>query len=65
MCSQGLEAGKLRRFDAFVLDEDLKCFAHAFGINQCLEEQAGAGLLAFSHGGGLQVGEIAMAREAQ
>ena len=52
-------------FDAFVLDENLKCFAHAFGVNERLEEQAGAGLLDFGHGWGLQVGEIAVARQAQ
>ena len=52
-------------FNPLVLDQNLKCFAHAFGINQRFEEQAGAGLLGFAHGWGLQVGEIAVAREAQ
>ncbi len=55
----------MRLVDAFVLDENLKCFAHAFGVNQRLEKQAGADLLAFGHSWGLQVGEIAVAREAQ
>ena len=55
----------MRLFDAFVLDENLKCFAHAFGVNQRFEKQAGAGLLGFGHIWGLQVGEIAAAGETQ
>jgi hypothetical protein len=62
--SQGIEAGQVGLVDALVLDENLKCLAHAFGVNQRLEKQAGAGLLAFAHPGGLQVGEIAVSREA-
>ena len=55
----------MRLFDTFVLDENLKCLAHAFGINQGFEEEAGAGLLSFGHGCGLQVGEFAVARQTQ
>jgi len=62
---EGIEAGEVRLFNTFVLNENLKCLAHAFGINQRFEKQPGAGLLGFAHGGGLQVGEIAVTGKAQ
>ena len=55
----------MRYFNAFVLDENAKSLAHSLRINQRLEEQPGAGLLAFAHRGGLQIGEIAAPSEAQ
>jgi hypothetical protein len=56
---QRIKAGQVRLCDALVLDENLKCFAHPFGIDQSFEEKPGAGSLAFAHGWGLQVGESA------
>jgi hypothetical protein len=54
----------VRLVDAFVLYENLKGLAHAFGVNQRLEKQSGANLLTFAPSRGLQVGEFALSREA-
>ena len=58
MCLQRVQGGKLRLWDPFLLEQDVEAFAHAFGIDERFELQAGARAGGFVHALVVKIREV-------